>query len=85
MAGRRFAYNELGEVNPVIVDEDEIRRIYWPYWVEQMTAAKLRGQLNALGAEINWDNCLDEWIVVNWAWEVDNNNDPLNGVDHHAV
>lgn len=63
MAGKQFAYNELGEDNPVVVDEDEIRRTYWPYWQEQMTKA---GKQDL----ISWEHCLDDFIVVNWAWEL---------------
>lgn len=72
MAGRRFAYNELGEDNPVVVDEDEIRRTYWDYWTEQMTKV---GKAD----KINWADCLDDFQVVNWAWEINENPD-MHGV-----
>lgn len=82
---RRFAYNELGQDNPVIVDEEEIRRTYWDYWNKQMRDAIERGSPNVSDADLTWDRCLEDFLVVNWAWEVDANGQPLNGVDHHAV
>ena len=50
---RKFAYNELGEDEPIVVSEDYIRERYWPYWQEQMLAARARGQPNAFNTEIN--------------------------------
>ena len=60
---RTFAYNEQGLEFPVLVTEDEIRRTYWPYWCGEMTK---RGKTDM----ITWANCLDDWLVVNWAWEI---------------
>lgn len=77
MAGRRFAYNEQGHDHPVIVDEDQIRATYWTYWEGQMLAARARGQLNALNANIDWETCLEDFIVTNWAWEVDEEGAPI--------
>ena len=80
MASRRFAYNELGQDNPVIVDEDELRTTFFPYWLEQIEKAKQSGHAtNAHTAELTWENALDDWLVVNWAWEVVDDPD-LHGV-----
>tara|TARA_R110000868_G_scaffold99534_1_gene273880 strand:- start:237 stop:467 length:231 start_codon:yes stop_codon:yes gene_type:complete len=46
------------------VDENEILAMYWDYWSERM---KLRGYTEK---EITKESCIDEWVVVNWAWEV---------------
>lgn len=73
---RHFAYNELGQDNPVVVDEDEIRRTYWPHWVEQMEAARERGST----IPITWENCLLDFQVVNWAWEITDEDPDLHGV-----
>ena len=68
---RKFAYNEPGQDAPVVLTEDDIKRTYWPYWVEQMEAARARGQRNALNAEMSWENCLDDFLTIHWAWEVE--------------
>jgi hypothetical protein len=70
MAGRVFAYNELGEDNPVRITEEEIRRTYWPHWVEEMNKALDRNSPNVTPADLTWEKCLEDFIVVNWAWEV---------------
>ena len=67
---RKFAYNEQGEPQPIVVSEDYIKEHYYPHWVERMHDRKARGRPDIRDADINWENCLDEWIVVNWAWEV---------------
>lgn len=85
---RYFAYNELGEDNPVIVTEDQIRQSYWPYWKGQMLHAIKENSPNRrpiTEADITFENCLDEWVVLHWAWDVDQDGNPLNGVDAHGV
>ena len=46
--------------------EQDIIRTYYPYWREQMI--KKFGQEQF---ERNWcqSDCIDDWIVINWAWE----------------
>lgn len=73
---RKFAYNELGHDEPVVVTEDEIRATYWPYWVGEMNKAIERGSLNVTPEMITWENCLDDFIVVNWAWELPPDENP---------
>lgn len=46
------------------VDDDEILAMYWEYWSEGM---KRRGYPEK---EITKEACIDEWAVVNWAWEI---------------
>ena len=68
---RYFSYNEyeedgLGEI--VTVSEDHIRQNYYPYWRAQVVAK--------FGEEYASNNycfqdCLEEWIALNWAWEVE--------------
>lgn len=65
---RKFAYNELGQDQPVIVTEDDIRQTYWSYWKGEMEKRLAEGISRA---PITWEYCLDDWIVCNWAWEVD--------------
>jgi hypothetical protein len=65
------SFNELG--NPVVVtlSENEIITQYWSYWYNQMC--------NKFGTEYVNQNytkhdCIDDWVVVNWAWESGNEN-----------
>ena len=64
---RYFTYVEPDEDdNPLFFthSEEHIRENYYPYWKEQMTKAGLE-------SKISFENCLDEWQIVNWAWETD--------------
>lgn len=66
---RLWRYNDITDnisFNPITrcVDENEILEIYWEYWSEGM---KLRGYPEE---EITKEACIDQWVVVNWAWEV---------------
>jgi len=66
---RYFSYNEQGDNDENVVvtmSEDEIREEYYPYWYEKMC--------NKFGKEYvdknySFEDCLDDWRVVNWAWE----------------
>lgn len=68
---RYFSYNEYTEdpnENPVkTVSEEDIRRDYYPYWYERM--CKKYGE-EYVDAYFSFPDCLEDWIVVNWAWEV---------------
>lgn len=61
-----FADNGAVVGNHVITkSEDEIRREYYPYWRDCM--------INKYGAEAvardwSFEDCLEDWVVVNWAW-----------------
>lgn len=46
-----------------IYSEAEILAAYYPYWSDQMRKA-------GKAADINDRNCIEDWIVVNWAEEV---------------
>lgn len=46
-----------------IVTEEKILITYYPYWVGRMLKV---GKLLMATTE----NCIDDWCVVNWAWEV---------------
>ena len=65
---RYFCYIEPGapETEIITVSEEEIRQNYYPYWKSQM--------IEKVGEEVfeknySFPDCLDDWIVVNWAWE----------------
>jgi len=66
---RFWHYNDIEDAitfspMPRCVDDDEILEMYWEYWSEGM---KRRGYPEK---EITKEACIDEWVVVNWAWEV---------------
>lgn len=63
---RYFSYNEGDEV--VTVSEDDIRQTYYPHWRTRMAAT--------FGEDVVPDgfwfqDCLDDWVVLNGAWEAD--------------
>ena len=67
---RFFCYNEFvfddsGVVGNavVVVSEDDIRRDYYPWWKEQLKRSGRNPD------DYTFDDCLDDWMVVNWAWE----------------
>jgi hypothetical protein len=48
-----------------IFSEDRIIKEYWPYWKGKMDEKFGEGY-----AETTHANCIDDWIVGNWAVEV---------------
>ncbi len=63
---RYFSYNELAEKPTVItVSEDEIRQTYYEYWLT-LIEKKYGPNHNFV-----FQDCVDDWCVVNWAWEVE--------------
>ena len=67
---RYWCYNEYTEdpdANPVVTkSEAEILHEYWPHWYGQM--CKKFGKEH-VDENYSFHDCLDDWIVVNWAWE----------------
>jgi hypothetical protein len=66
-----FCYNEpifddngnlIGNELITVSDED-IRRDYYPWWKEQMKRSGRNPD------DYTFYDCLDDWMVVNWAWE----------------
>jgi hypothetical protein len=68
---RYYSYNEYVEdanANSVVtVSEEDIRRDYWPFWYGKMCAKYGKEHIDAT---YTFEDCLEDWIVVNWAWEV---------------
>lgn len=63
---RYYCYNELTtDKEPLVcvLSEKEILDRYWSYWSSKM---RERGKPED---QITKENCIDEWVVVNWAWE----------------
>ena len=64
---RYFTYAEPGpndEPLEITMSEKEIFDTYWPHWYSLMV--KKYGNDHPL---INFENCLEDWVVVNWAIE----------------
>lgn len=70
---RKFAHNEpifedggaLVDSEVIILTEEEILASYWPHWEKEMI------EKYGVGHElITKENCLEDWVVVYWAWEV---------------
>lgn len=63
-----YSYVEPGLNNKpveVIYSEDEIIEEYWESWSERM--------IKKYGEDHEWittENCIEDWITVNWASEV---------------
>ena len=67
---RYYSYNEMGDDGENLVitkSEDDIRKEYWPYWYGKMCEKFGKDHVDDL---YNFEDCLDHWFVVNWAWEV---------------
>lgn len=67
---RYYSYNEPdddGENVVVTLSEEDIRETYYPWWKGRMIMKYGEEKFNQ-----NWcfEDCLQDWIVVNWAWEV---------------
>jgi len=69
---RYYCYDVLIEpdldTEIVKVSEDEIKDEYYPYWYDKM--CNKYGKDN-VDANYNFEDCLDDWIIVNDAWEVE--------------
>ena len=68
---RYFCYNEYTEDpstdNYVVTkSEEDIRKEFYPYWYERMCHKFGKEHVDAT---YSFEDCLYDWIVVNWAWE----------------
>jgi hypothetical protein len=67
---RYYSYYEYVNDDSAIIitkSEEEIRKEYWSWWYGQMIQ---RFGREVTDSRYNFDDCLDDWIVVNHAWEV---------------
>jgi hypothetical protein len=64
---RRFAYNEpsadFSENTVVVVTEQDILDQYWDFWSDAMLHVHKSPMITK-------ENCLQDFVVVNWAWEL---------------
>lgn len=66
---RYYCYNEMtndGGNEVITLSEDEIKNTYYPYWYDRMCTKFGKEEVNT---KYTFEDCLDDWIVVNWAWE----------------
>lgn len=64
----KYSYDVHGNIDPcvAILSEEEIVKEYWDYWQERMIAKFGKEHFEANYSE---KDCIDDWVVVNWAWE----------------
>jgi hypothetical protein len=67
---RYFSFDEFdGETGWVsTVSEVEVRETYYPYWYDKMCAKFGKEHVDA---NYSFEECLEDWKTVHWAWEVD--------------
>lgn len=71
---RYFSYNEPG-IYPKpygfdikTVSEEEIRKEFYPFWYDLMCKKFSKDHVDKT---YNFEDCLEDWKVVNYAWEVE--------------
>jgi hypothetical protein len=67
---RKFAIHypdEKGNDVTEILTESEIFDQYFHYWYQKMCE---KYGIEGVSARYSWKDCLEDWIVVNWAVEV---------------
>jgi len=66
---RYYSFNEFDGTDNIVctMSEEEIRKEYYPYWLDRMN--KKFGE-QFVRKMYCFEDCLDDWIVINWAWEV---------------
>lgn len=67
---RYYSYNEYIDdpSNNIVVtkSEEEIKDEYWSYWYERMCH---KFGKDVVDKDYCFEDCLDDWVIVNWAWE----------------
>lgn len=59
-------YDETGESKIVTLSEQEILDQYWNHWYTMMCT---KFSENWVNENCTSQDCIDDWVVVNWAWE----------------
>lgn len=68
---RKFKYHAPDVTAPgriLTITEDEIIERYYDWWVNEMYRV---GKQDLISKE----NCIEDWVVSNWAWEVEDDLD----------
>lgn len=68
---RYWSYNEqtksLDDSVVVTVSEEEILDMYWSWWYSKMCE---KFGKEVVDRDYTKQDCIDDWVVVHWAWEV---------------
>lgn len=69
-----YSYNDYHtdpSVDPYVatLSEEEVIAQYWPYWYGKMCEKFGKEHVDA---NYSVQECVNDWIIVNWAWESDN-------------
>lgn len=54
--------------------EEQILREYYQYWMGQMVE---KFGIDEVIRNYTTQDCIDDWVVVNWAWETDERGNPI--------
>lgn len=59
-----WRYNDPSNIEPIDICEQQILLQYFPWW---------SGEMMRMGRQdlISEDNCIQDWVTVNWAWRVE--------------
>jgi hypothetical protein len=64
---RIYKYNEYEDQEPTLITEQQIKSEFWPHWYERMCRKFGKSEVDA---KFTFEDCLQDWIITNWAWEV---------------
>jgi hypothetical protein len=57
--------DKAGDQKQAICTDVDIRKRYWPYWRK-----KMRQKWGRKHKLITFNNCVDDWVSINWATEL---------------
>ena len=72
-----YSYNEYDPDSPladasggyvVTLSEQDVRDRFWPHWYSKMCEKFGKEHVDKT---YTFEDCLEEWVIVNWAWESD--------------
>ena len=61
-------WNGCDETEPTCWSVEQIMDHYWNYWYSKMCSRFGRFHVDE---NYSFEDCLEDWIVVNWAWRKD--------------
>lgn len=70
-------------VNPIVnrlttLSEAVILEKYWVYWSTGMIERLYNPLMNHITKDmITIDRCIQDWVVIHWAWETDEKGNPI--------
>jgi len=62
---KTYCYVEYGHRGVIEKTEIDIYKEYFPYWCFKIIDVRGFDYFRTL----TFENCIQDWIVVNWAWE----------------